>query len=207
MPKPRTVVWVGIAAVTAALLFFPACRSAKSPDKAKEKSEQKICDCPDEATKPQTESQVFLRDALLPKEWSATEKQAAMKDVRDYRQGFFTGPGGSWGSCQFQVSDELFTKIIADKEARAKKKEFDFRTDTPPQQFRQWFDTQAMGLYENKRHIIETCQVTWWNAAKHPGEYFRSWERTKQPPLWSVVVKVCPVEKGMRWVYFRCTSD
>jgi hypothetical protein len=83
------------------------------------------------------------------------ERQAALKGVRDYRQGFFAGPGGSWGSCQFQVSDELLTRILADKEARAKKKEFDFRTDTPPQQFRSWFDAQAMGLFENKKGKYE----------------------------------------------------
>ncbi len=203
----RTGVRVGVAAAVVALLFLPACKSAKSPDKAKDKTSEKICDCPDEATKPQTDLQQFLKDVLLPREWSDAERQTALKDVRNYRQGFFTGPGGSWGSCQFQIGDELFTKILADKEARAKKKEFVFRTDTPPQQFRNWFDSQAMGLFENKKGKYETCKVDWWNAGKHPGEYFRSWERTMQPPLWSVVVKVCAVEKGMRWVFFRCTSE
>ena len=203
----RTGIWTSAGAVLLALLLLPSCKSAQDSTKSVEKQPPKICDCPDESTQPQTESHVFLKDALLPREWSEAEKQAAIKTVRDYRQGFFTGAGGSWGSCQFQVSDELFTKILADKEARAKKKEFAFRTDTPPEQFRSWFDTQAMGLYETKKHLLEPCQIDWWNAAKHPGEYFRSWEHVTQPPRWSVVVKVCPAEKGMRWVFFRCTSD
>jgi hypothetical protein len=198
---------VTAAAVLLTILTVPSCKSAKNPDEAKENAEQAICDCPEEATKAQTESRIFLTDALLPREWSGTEKEAAAKSVRDYRQGFFTGTGGSWGSCQFKVSDELLAKILADKEARAKRKEFDYRTDTPQEDFRNWFDTQAMGLFENKQRILETCQLAWWRAGKHPGEYFRSWERTAQSPRWSVVVKVCPAEKGMRWVFFRCTAD
>jgi hypothetical protein len=198
---------MGVAAILVTVLSLPACTSTKSPKGVKQKSEEKICDCPDEATKSQTETREFLKDALFPREWSDVERMEALKNIRDYRQGFFTGPGGSWGSCQFQISDELLTRIIADKEARAKKKEFDFRTDTPPQQFRSWFDNQAMGLFANKKGKYETCLVDWWNAGKHPGEYFRSWERITHPPRWSVVVKVCPVEKGMRWVFFRGTSD
>ncbi len=198
---------VTAAALLITILILPSCKSAKSPDEAKETPPQKLCDCPDEATKAQTEARIFLKDGLLPREWSAAEKDAAFKSVRNYRQGFFTGPGGSWGSCQFQVSDELLTKIIADKEARAKNKEFDYRTDTPPEPFRMWFDTQAMGLYQNKKRAIDTCEITWWKAAKHPCEYFRSWERSAQAPRWCVVAKVCPVEKGMRWVFFRCTSE
>jgi len=195
------------AAALLALLVLSSCKSGKNPDQSKEEPPQKACDCPDESTKPQSESQIFLKDALLPKEWSVAEKEAAIKTIRDYRQGFFAGPGGSWGSCQFQVSEELFAKILADKEARAKKKEFEFRTDTPPEAFRTWFDTQAMGLFQNKKGVLESCQVKWWCAAKHPGEYFRCWERTVQPGRWTVVVKVCPAEKGTRWVFFRCTAE
>ena len=203
----RTGVWMSAAVVILALLLLPSCKSTKSPGKSKETAPQKTCDCPDEATKVQTDGQIFLKDMLLPREWTETEKQAAVKNVRSYRQGFFVGPDGSWGSCQFQVSDDLFAKILADKETRATKKEFVFRIDSPPQQFRTWFDTQAMGLFQNKKGKYETCQVDWWSAGKHPGEYFRSWEHMTGPPRWSVVVKVCPAEKGMRWVFFRCTSE
>jgi len=190
-----------------AMLLPPACKTTHPSKEAKEQPQEKVCECPDEATKAQTESFEFLKDALFPREWSDTERSEAMKSVRNYHQGFFAGPGGSWGSCQFQVGDELLARILADKEARAKKKEFAFRADTPPQQFRNWFDSQAMGLFANKKGKYETCQVNWWTAGKHPGEYFRSWEQTMQPPRWSVVVKVCPNEKGMRWVFFRCTAE
>ncbi len=207
MPNLRKWRWMSAVTVLLSLLLLSSCKSVQNTGQAKEKPTEKICDCPDEATRVQTDTQIFLKDALLPREWNQTERQAALKNIRDYRQGFFAGPGGSWGSCQFQISDDLFAKILADKEARAKRKEFDFRTDTPPEQFRIWFDTKAMGLFENKKHILETCQIDWWQADKHAGEYFRSWERTAQPPRWSVVVKVCPAEKGMRWVFFRCTSE
>ena len=207
MPRMRHGWQRALPLLTAVLIVLSACKGTKPPEPASEVSSQKICDCPKEATKGQDDGMGFLKDALFPRDWKEEDKQAALKTVRNYRQGFFAGPGGSWGSCQFQIGEEVFAKILADKEARATKKEFVFRTDVPPEAFRNWFDTPAMGLFQNKKGVLETCQLSWWGAAKHPGEYFRSWERTTQPPLWSVVVKVCPAEKGTRWVFFRCTAE
>ena len=207
MHNLKTCVRGILAAILLVPLFLPACKSATGPNA--QHAPVKCCNCPGDGRG--LTGGGFCREAMLwPEEWSDAERRAAAKSLRNARIGgvsIFAKDAMCW---QFQIPDSLLTKILAAKEAQAKREGFSFRLDAPSAEFQQkWFGDLAMGAYKSKEGIDEPCRLAWWSANERKADFFRSWGSDSTAPAWhwDFAMKVCPIEDGMRWVFVRYWNE